>query len=328
MPAITDYFAAGAALLFSGRTGTPFSADGVREYTQTWQVVTKVKGIDENLVCVCPGLPLPYAPHPTDLAALNVRMSAANRYEDDWSHWTVTVNYSTRMPDGGAPPGAGLSGGVVGTGDQQSGTQNKPEAEPPDIEWDFESLTKAPPADTNGDPFVNSASVPYTPAPTFEFAHAVLLITRNEANFNRVTASSYAFAVNNDRFLGADPGCVQCMPPKAKMMFRGSISYWRVSYRLRFGRERADGTLEPWDPVEILDAGTSELVKTPGKVKNEPIPILHRGVAITHPVLLDGKGKKAVPGANGKIVPFYNKFYLRKQQSFANLLSRGVGGRL
>lgn len=334
-------FARPAELVHEGREGTPFNASGERTYTAQFQVEALRPDVVEIAVCACPGNPLPYSPHPSDLAALCVSLKARLKVKTDWKWWIVTATWSTKMPDGG-PVTDGTS---ADRPDEQQARQNNPEMEPPDIEWDFETASRAPAADLDLNPFVNSAKQPYTPAVTFEYADAVLSITRNENDYNRATAAAYSFAVNKFKFLDAAPGCVQCLPPKAKLQYKGSISYYRVSYRLRFGEMLDDGTLRPWDPAQILDAGLMQLALVPGsKDKWAITPILGPGgQAISQPVCLDGKGRQSKPiriKNGGPLKPdgtrddiwivkqAYNSYRLRRKLDFANLLRNGLGRQL
>lgn len=326
MVTANDLFVKEAELRYQGREGTPFDAYSDREYTEEYLVETKTKLITEIAVCSCPGLPKPFWPHPSDLAALCVSLRARLKEEDDWVFWVVTAKYSTKMPDGG--PRVGATAGNLPN--QSTGAQNNPELEPPDIEWDFEVLHRAPPRDLDKKAFLNTAKQPFTPAPSFEYANAVLLITRNELDFNRVTASQYSFAVNKEMFLGAEPGTVQCLPPKAKMMFRGSINYWRVSYRLRFGEMLEDGTLRKWEPVEILDQGMSELKPSASDPDKKVLTQIRGpdGVVLSQPVCLFAGRKATDEQFKFGVAPDYLKFRIRRKLSFTNLLRRGLAGKL
>jgi len=313
--------------------GTPFNADGSREYTYRYQVRAKLP-ITEIQACVCPGIPLPFANHPRDLAALVTRHRGEMVDREDPTLWLVEVTFSTRIPPGGA--GAQTPDVYQDKpADSNLGALNRPELEPPDIEWEFDIIQKSVAKDLDGKTFLNTAGQPYTPAPTFEFACPVLSISRNEDDYNHKRAAKYALAVNKDKFLGYPPKCVQCMPPKAKLSYRGGIAYWRVSYRLRFGIMGDNGKPIPWDPFEILDAGLMELKKLPLLAKPVLVPIRLNGSVVTQPVMLDGKGKALPPFeffAAGNVTlpatPRYNYFRMRPTVSFSDLIKNGLGGRL
>lgn len=335
MPTASEIFAREAEPDLEDREGTPFNALGEREYTVSFLVEVKIKTTNELVICNCPGLPLPWSPHPADLAALCVKLRAKRRVKGEWRFWTVTANYSTKMPEGGPQIGKVAEGDNGGNSRSPS---NNPELEPPDIEWDFETATRAPEFDLTGKDFVNSAMQPYTPARTIEYADSVLMISRNENDFNRDLAAKYSYSVNKEKFLGARDGSVLCLPPKAKLMNRGPISYYRVSYRLKFGELLPGGAHRRWTPLEILDAGLMQIKQQAGEPgKFILVPCLTGGVPASQPMALDGKGKQLHPrivvGVNGEPDKFvldkvYNKFNIRRKTDFTALLRNGLGRKL
>lgn len=315
--------------LFSGRDGTPFSSTGERSYTKKWRVVVDDKNMGPIQVTFAPGIALPWTPYVSnngveyDLLALLTKLSAAPEHEDDWQNWIVTGNYTTNhkgKPDNTNSPA------------NSSGSQNNPEEEKPEIDWDYEVLNVPMDVDLDEKPLMNSAQVPISPIPTREKAIPVLTYTRNELFFGAENILDWAFTINSDIFLGNPPGRVQCMPPKAKQMFKGGLTYWKVTYKLRFKDTE-------WDPIKILDAGLSELAPARGVAQalivnanganqnvflQTPVPIYRGGTPITSPVLLDGNGKQLLPDGKGKIVPVYNKFRSMRRREFASLLLRGL----
>lgn len=317
--------------LFEDRSGQIFEAtSGNRNYVRKFRVMVNDNRVGPLTVSKAPGIPLPFSPYMTetefDLLALLTGIQAAPEHADDWQSWIVTCTYSTEMPTNGP--------GDFNSPDNQSGDQNNPEHEPPDIDWDWDTEHRALSKDLDGKPIVNSAGQPFTPVPTFEVAPNILNFARNELFFDRSKSSKYSFVTNKDVFLGAPPGTVLCYPPKAKRVFKGKSAYWRVTYKFKFGRQLDDkGTLETIQPV-LLDQGLCRLegnknlppqiikiagagvdaaaqgalgvIDPDGKVRRrlmEPIPILKRGIPITQPVLLDGKGQEAVGTWKKKTIP-------------------------
>lgn len=319
-----------------------FNMDGSRDYPIKYRVVVR-QPIGEIEACQAPCIPPPFSLHPEDYAALCVNHSAELQDKEDWGIWVVTVRFSTRLREGGPPSG---TAGEYGSPAQQGGGQNNPELEPPDVEWDHEVVTMVPRGkenqqglDLDGKPFLNAAGQAFTPSPTFEYAYSVLSISRNELQYDNKVAAKYAFAVNKDKFLGYPPKTVQCLPPKAKLVFRGNIRFWRVSYRLRFGMMGDDGKPIPWDPVEILNQGLMQLQDMPGKkdVQGRPIPqlvpIKEGGVPVSQPVLLNANGLRLDrfwDDALKRFVirPNWIKFRMRPSLSFADLIRNGLGGKL
>lgn len=288
--------------LFAGRSGTPFEASSMhREYLRKFRVMVNSNKVGPVTVGFANGIPAPYSPYATeeesDLLALCTSIKAEQEHEDDWQSWIVDCQYSTQMPEGGGQ-------GNLLSPDSASGEQNNPELEPPDIEWDWEVEQRALSKDLDGNPIVNSATQPFTPAVTFEVGHAILTYSRNELSFSRDKASKFSYVTNSDVFLGADPGTVLCYPPRGKRVFRGKAAYWRVTYKFRFGRQLDNGRLETVQP-RLLDQGLCRLMNAKEKAAvpgvllpvalKEPVPILKRGLPITQPVMLDGNGQEAKP---------------------------------
>lgn len=346
--------------LDTGRRGTPFNALGDRDYTRKFRVVTRNRYLAPLAVCAAPTIPKPYSAYQSgdgleyDLLAVCTSLSAEQE-DGDYCKWIVTATYSTQMPSGGPPdvpgyaagPGAAMGEGQ-GSGQNQGsgrGAANNPEDEAPEIEWDFETAQRALPYDLDGLPYFNSARMPLTPAPMIDLAYPVLVYTRNELIFDRDTASKYSYALNSDKFLGADPEGCQCLPPKAKFTFRGTSGYWKITYRFRFNVLRdkqvlfvRDGKfqliqgedkriLESWQPY-FLDCGTMKIQRVNGRPNfDTPIPITKGPRSITNPVALDGRGQEAVPvvanDGTKSIIPTFLKYRSYRTLPFVDLFKKG-----
>ncbi len=361
--AINEFFISCGEMASARPSGTPFSHDGVRTYQRKFLVQYSNKFFGPVEICQCPGIPLPYSPYivntnigTSDLRALCVKISSEPykvAHEGDWGKAIVSCDYSTDLKSGNT--GSNFP-------NKQDGAQNNPELEPPEIEWSFQENNRAFTADLDGNAFVNSAGLPLTPAPSIEVAYPVLTITRNELTFDRRRATKFAYAVNKDVFLTTTPGGAQCLPPSARIAFKGSSSYWRVTYKIRFCVALPDGTLSSWQ-YEVNDNGLQELVFVPG-VEDRGGPTedvlvkLARGVMshrhikpaggggnISQAVLLDGYGKQLKPqllpktDANGQPIigpdgnqmvtarmkPVVLKFRTYRTEDFTDLFVRGLG---
>lgn len=321
------------------RKGKPFSADGIRTYQRQFLVVVADKAMGPVELCYCPGLPKPYMPYivdpargESDLSALCIGIDFARRSQKEGElSWIGTYDYSTDLRFGQGSRETNFP-------NQQDGTQNNPEFEPPEIEWDFQEHTRALTKDRRGEAFVNSALRLLSPAPTFEFAYPVLNITRNELSFDREQASRYAYAINKTPFLNAQPGTAQCLPPKAVVRYKGNLAYWRVSYRIRFGIRLPDGSLLSWQPT-FIDNGVEELVLKPGMVLDPNLTIAQQrdkfdwkrikdssNANVTQPVPLDGFGKKLLPNAQGKMEAQLLGFDVYPEEDLNDLFVVGLGG--
>lgn len=321
--------------IWEGRSGTPFDVSGNREYIRRFRVVARFKSMEALAVCLCPGLPLPGSlyviPGPEgmnlpstafDLRALAINYNARQENDDDWQNWTVDVKYATFMPPGGFP-------GTYGGSATSPGAQNSPELEPPDIEWDYEVVQIAPFRDLDGIAFKNAAEDLFDPAPQFPVAYPILSITRNELEFNAYKAALYAFAVNKEVFMGCEPETVQCLPPKAKAVFRGLDRYWRVSYRLKFSYLIDDPTdgdyklgtngqptgMRKFQP-QIINEGTRAREVSGGK----PTLALTLDSGLPTKRLLDQEGLLKPLGEK----PEFVKFRMYRRLSFTDLIVQGL----
>lgn len=333
--------------IFSGRTGTPFDAlSAKRTYVQRYRVIVKVNDAAAVLVCSCPGLPIPYAFYFTsngstyeyDTQAYMVRMRAEQEYADDWSSWIVTCDYSTETPPGGKPDDPGFPDGGDAGGPAAGGRERNPDQQPPDVRWSFEVKKRVVQYDLDGWPIVNRANQPIVYEE--DVAFPVLNITRNELNFDQDVASEYAFALNADTFLGAEPNTAQILPPDAQMDFLGPLRFWRVSYKIRFtplyspqqtfvicGKAPADAEVtvlrsrESWQPL-LLNQGTMRR-RLVGTDKGKPVPIIKDSHPINNPILLDNNGQELTPDAAGRLFPRYLEFRTRRSVNFASLFRAG-----
>lgn len=344
------------------REGTPWSADGHRQYFKKYLVIVrreaqddierKMKTLGASTVCQAPGIPLPGALYTggedpiteEDTLAQAVNISATKPDPTNPFIWHVTVEFSTRVPEGGLAVDPGWA-------DMLGGAANNPWLEPWHIEWDPDITLVTPQKDLDGMPFTNSATQPVSPPPQLEQARATLLIIRNEQHFNAATINKYAFACNSEPFFGYAPGTVRCRPPRAVQMYRGTLKYFRARWVLEFGllkpktiaeevgmdilrgifgiTEESYKDLESWEFLEYLDAGLCRLQNNPNNPEsfNKPVPILAHGGGnpITQPDLLDGKGQPVVPGTNGWRQPTFLKRRVRRKLPFDPIFTQGLG---
>lgn len=332
--------------LIPTKSGTVFSSPSLdRNYVRKFRVKVKPekKDIGAGMVCRAPGLPFPYSPYidsfgiELDQTAVCVNISAEREDPNSYENWIVTCTYSTQVPEGGIPSNK------VGLGSDEAGAQNQPWLERPVVEWDWDETTYYPSRDLDGKPYVNSAQMPFNPAPGFPAARQVLVLTRNEPFWDRTIAARYAFAVNSDVFLGAKPGTVQSLPPRVAMLHRGTLTYYRVVFRLRFNLPKRyerltdnDPPVRPGDPdpndlqswqPEILDQGTHQLPAVFGvPYAGRPIPVIRYGAPTTRDVLLDGLGREAKKNpATGRVEPKFLKFREFHSAPFRPIVEGGIG---
>lgn len=321
--------------IWSGRSGDPLSLDGVRNYTRKYKVVVTDKDVAEIVVCTSvtevggPALGDVYLTAGNkehDLLAVMVRARAEPQDDDDWQVWIVTFEYSTELPEGGMPDFPAPPTGPGGLGRPSRSSANEPETEAQDFRWTFEVENRAHPRDLDGKPYVNSARQPLHPAPTVQIAFPVFEMSRNERAFHVGIACEYSFALNSDTFLGRPPKTVIAYPPSAQLMIRGTLRFWRVSYKFKFMPPCLTDYGWTFQP-EFLDQGTCELQDDAGKPNHgKPVPIIRDGAQLTTPDLLDGAGKPVLPDQNGFRQPRFIKRRMYLEKPFTPLLRNGYVG--
>lgn len=305
-------------------SGTPFVMGGDRTYIQKFLVQTRVRGLHPIHITRAPYLPIGGAPYVTpydyDLLAILRKKSAEPQTKNDWQNWIVTCEFSTKIKT-----------------KQEDSSQNQPELERPDVEWDFDTIKISPQRDLAKKPLLNSANMPFSPPPTFDVGVPVLNIVRNELAFNVQKAQTYAYALNNATFLGYPELTVQCLPPKAKQMWKGSYRFWKITYKLRFAPQVQNLAFDPdlpedpitnpkkvyypWQP-RLLDQGMYRLDDDPASPRlGKPTPIWAMGHPVHHPVLLDGVGQEA---DESPPLPRFIDFAFYPSRDFTALLVEGL----
>lgn len=308
--------------LFEGKTGTPFSASGVRKYTRRFLVIVKTNLLGPAGVSSCPGVPMPFAPYTPnrreewDLLAVAVDISADQADRDDWQKWIVTVQYSTEVPPGGP------TFLKTGLGNARSGTQQNPWDEPPAVEADVENETTYPVQDLDGKAYTNSADQPFTPPYARPSGYRVYTATRNEKKADFETRlEDYVYVVNSTTWKGYQPGYVLCTGGRGPLLYRGAVPFYRVTYKFLCKKrvQLPDGTFTPgWQP-RILDAGMFQRDTLFGiaAIPDTLVPIVQFGHQVNQPVLLDGNGlvqtekydmSYPIVALRGKLKPKYRDF--------------------
>ncbi len=92
----------------------------------------------------------------------------------------------------------------------------------------------------------NSAGQPFDPPPLYDKCDPVLCIENTVVDFSITNAMIYNNSLNNDKFLGADPGQIRCKIKAKRFQWRDQFR-WTVNYRFAY---RAEG----WQ-IQVLDYG-------------------------------------------------------------------------
>ena len=343
------------------KSGTPFNAFGPRTYTRVFTVEMDHQNWGVLEVSLAPGLPTAFSPYANvytgfwdGLALLTT--ATCDRVTDHDRVWEVTCNYTTEIPRGGIPASVGLPVGNK-PGQQGGGSENNPDMEPPEVEFEFEEVNVPAKRDLQGKAFVNSAWESFTPTPTIPYQRPIYTMTRNELFFNIELAGLVAGTTNDAEFNGYPKDSVLCMAPKAKVMYKGGFRYVRTTYRFKFGYVKENGEYESFQHVE-LDQGYRERIPVvyedtgnpvfedefPDQQAQEYVPIMNGSAKASKPTMLNGKGRKQkeyegyafekfVEWQEGpetgatiyQLKPYYLYFKTRRRINFDALWKKGFG---
>ena len=143
--------------------------------------------------------------------------------------------------------------------------------------------------DAAGKPIVNSAQEPFDPPVTREQYDLEYTIVRNEPSFDEAEALKYTAAVNSDEWRRHKPGTCRLVRTGRKVI-TADDEYWQVTNIIRV---RADGWGTRKEDKGYREA-TGDVVDGKAVYRNVRD---ENGHAMTRPVPLDGKGKRAAKGA-------------------------------
>lgn len=150
---------------------------------------------------------------------------------------------------------------------------------------------------------VNSAGQPFDPPIERTVFDPVIVIERNEADYDLSVHTQYNGAVNSDAWQGNAAGTCLLRVSAAKQ-FEAGVEYWRVRYEVSI---RADG----WDARVVdegyfIDGASGDDVELLKDEDNLPL---------NSPRLLDGAGGLLASSAD----PVFLTFQVHKRASFAPL---------
>jgi len=194
----------------------------------------------------------------------------------------------------------------------------------PTVNWGAITTSETYSVDVDGKPVLNSAREPFVPQLTRDVTRSTIVIERNELTQPQVINAIYRDTTNDVSFAGAPPGCAKFSAATAERKRYRNIVYYAIRYEFHLRDE-------PWDEVDVMDAGLNELVYefddngTPNNPEDDTIRIIGRKpitrehrpengdvehIPVTEPVPLNGQGEQ-LPAAdvNGNpIEPVYLTF--------------------
>jgi hypothetical protein len=246
--------------IFEGQDGE-FNARGLsRRYTRNFSVKTD-DGLDGAAVVVAYlSLPALYSSYTSgndiDTAAYvdNVRAQRLGP-----KLWHATVDYSTITPDAGQ-------------------NVENPVDRAATVRWSSQSYQVPVTQDINGTPILNSAGDPFDPPVEREDKRRILNYSRFENSYSQIFADLYENAVNEDVFMGADPGYCRCNHIHGERHYEKGAYTWKVDYEFEFRREGYE--------IPVLDQGFRYLDS------NDVAQTIRdgQGTPVSSPALLNGIG--------------------------------------
>jgi len=170
---------------------------------------------------------------------------------------------------------------------------DNPLSEPASIDWDDAESVEPVDKDADGEALVNAVDEPFDPAPTHPFNDAVLIIQRNQAAFYAGDKYIFGGSVCSHTFWGAPAGTALMKSIRAHYE-RGSINYWKVTYRIQFRLDRPAG-------VNPSQTWYHRLLNQGYRYYDDDGQLLiakdDAGDPVSQPILLDADGKKLAAGA-------------------------------
>ena len=234
-----------------------------------------------------PNIPIIYDPHPFS-SFLFVKSKHARAVGGNVLLQEVTVNYEFR---------------------------ENPLAKVPEISFSHIASNEPIEEDVEGELIANSADEKFDPYITVDVYDLIVRITRNEATYDLNRAAELIGSINNDIFLGYDPGKVRINVLDGVETRVGQLFYFVVDYEFQIRFQSRGGVDTNWKR-RVLDEGYRELTgeNDDGTPKYEEITD-DKGDKVTAAVKLDGLGRILAKAAD----PEFLEFDVHESFPFADL---------
>jgi hypothetical protein len=278
------------APLHRGRAG-----DGddkyVRNYEQTWLVITDDPTDGPCVIGNAAGLPGRYFAYPDDPFALAIGSDVKSAGDETGLVWEVTLKYSTKYdvnqqqenPLDRVPrwSSGGQHFSKVAAKDNGLANSNKPK------------------------PILNLAGDAYDPPAEIDDSRMVLRVVRNEPVLPLQAQMTYANAVNSDQWNGAPVRTVKVESIESgELQNENGVQFYAVTYTFHYRPET-------WD-LSILEQGYNGLsFKTGNPVK---VPL-----GGDHPKLLQFQAPAGVTFTDDATQATFTKWRVYPEAAFANL---------
>jgi hypothetical protein len=272
-----------------GREGSE-NEKGQRTYVRVFGVTTSSASDGSVTVRQATGVPRVGDPYTTDteqdLGAYVKKVTP--QVTDNAKHWHVRIEYDSSF-------------------DPEQ--EENPLDRPLEIAWSFVKDKKLVDKDIDGNAILNSAWENFLEPIEVDDSRPTLTIVRNEAAFDPALAIDYQDAVNEDSFMGFEPGQAKVCGISAASRFENNVRFWEVTYEFEFRREG-------WI-LRVKDMGMTTRV---GSITRCPIyenfeDGTGNAVEISTPVNLDGNGQVLENPSPDTV--FYLPFTVYKQRPFS-----------
>ena len=125
--------------------------------------------------------------------------------------------------------------------------RRSPLAEPAKISFRSATTEQAIDEDVNGAPLVNVNGEAYDPPLSEPVSDLMMVVTRNQAEFNAIYYQGFKNRVNSDTFLGWPAGTARCVDIEADSVSDEDFQYWTVTYTFHFrGQDRMSSIGRAW----------------------------------------------------------------------------------
>lgn len=244
--------------------------EGVWNYKREYLVEMSVSTDTAYAVLTATGVPARGDRHGQDTRARAIKKDAKRLSEND-RLWLVTVHYSTRYKE----------------------YVENPLLRPAEYSWNGQIIQVAANKDRDGNPVVNSAGDQFDPLPEKDDARGILIVTRNESQFNPSVAEAYYNSINQSTFMGFAKWKMKVANISATgPHVENDVTYYKVSYEFHYKRDT-------W-VCKLLDRGFQYL---DGSSKRRFKDADGQDVGV--PQLLDGQGEPLVSSAAEEFLDFW-----------------------
>lgn len=181
------------------------------------------------------------------------------------------------------------------------GDEDDPLQQPPGVHWTSATSEEATDTDIHGDPIINSSGESWDPPVTKTYHDPVLVLTRNELDFNPLTPKKYRDTVAAAGLFGWPKETPRMMDIDAENFYHGEKEIFRVAYTIQFRDDVVGETVINWK-TRRLDQGYRYWDGERNVYRT--IRDGESGQPLTRPSLLDGQANVLAKGGEAVYILF------------------------